>query len=220
MSHHDHGHGPHPPHGHAPHAHAEDAARDALGNPVDLARYLERLLGPERAEWQRPDDVVAALRLQPGARVCDVGAGAGYFTLRLARAVGPTGEVFAIEAEPRMVDVLRTRLEEHRIENVHATLATDGAGLPPEPVDRVLIVNAYHHFSAGVAYLRALAGVLRPGGTIVNIDFQDGELPIGPPAELRISRERFLEAAGAAGLRLVGEESFLPYQYFVSLAPV
>ena len=165
MSHHDHRHGPH-----AHHAHPADDARDALGNPVDLARYLERLEGPERAEWQRPDDVVAALRLQPGARVCDVGAGAGYFTLRLARAVGPTGKVFAIEAEPRMVDVLRTRLEEHRIENVHTTLATDGAGLPPEPVDRVLIVNAYHHFSAGPAYLRALAGVLRPGGTIVNVE--------------------------------------------------
>lgn len=151
--------------------------------------------------------------------MCDVGAGAGYLALRLARAVGPTCKVFAIEAEPRMVDVLRTRLEEHRIVNVHTTLATDGAGLPPEAVDRVLIVNAYHQFSAGVAYLRALAGVLRPGGTIVDVDVHDGELPIGPPAELRISRARFLEAAGAAGLRLVGEETFLPYPYFLSLAP-
>jgi cyclopropane fatty-acyl-phospholipid synthase-like methyltransferase len=190
-----------------------------LGNPADLARYLERLESPERAAWQRPDDVVAALRLRPGDRVCDVGAGPGYFTLRLARAVGPTGQVFAVEAEPRMVEVLRARLAEHGIENVHTTLATDGAALPPEPVDRILIVNAYHHFAGGEAYLRALAGALRPGGTLVNIDFQAGELPIGPPPELRISRERFLEAAGAAGLRLVGEESFLPYQYFMAFAP-
>jgi hypothetical protein len=68
-----------------------------------------------------------------------------------------------------------------------------------------------------VAYLRALSGLLRPGGNLVNVDFHGGDLPIGPPPELRISRERFLEGAQAAGLRLVGEESFLPYQYFLAL---
>lgn len=221
MPHHEHSHGPHGHHGHthAPGDHGADDARDALGNPADLARYLERLESPERAEWQRPDQVVAALKLQPGHRVCDVGAGSGYFTLRLARAVGPGGKVFAIEAEPRMLDVLLARLAHEKIDNVVAMLATDGIGLPPEPVDRVLIVNAFHHFTAGVAYLRALSGLLRPGGTIVNVDFHGGELPIGPPPELRVSRERFLEIAEAAGLRLVGEESFLPYQYFTSLAP-
>lgn len=225
MPHHDRDHAPHALHApHAHHAHDEhghhsptgDGARDVLGNPADLARYLERLDGPERAEWQRPDEVVAALKLRPGGRVCDVGAGPGYFTLRLARAVGPTGKVFAIDAEPRMLDVLHTRLEQEKLDNVLTMLATDGVGMPPEPVDRVLMVNAFHHFSAGVAYLRALSGLLRPGGTIVNVDFHGGDLPIGPPPELRISRERFLESAEAAGLRLVGEESFLPYQYFLS----
>jgi SAM-dependent methyltransferase len=215
---HGHGHGPHAHHGHTHDAHAPDGARDVLGNPADLAHYLERLESPERAEWQRPDQVVAALKLRPGDRVCDVGAGPGYFTLRLARAVGPSGKVFAIDAEPRMLAVLLDRLAQEKIENVVGTLATDGVGLPPEPVDRVLMVNAFHHFAAGVAYLRALSGLLRPGGTIVNVDFHGGDLPIGPPPELRISRERFLEGAEAAGLRLVGEESFLPYQYFLSLA--
>ena len=61
--------------------------------------------------------------------------------------------------------------------------------------------------------------MLRPGGTLVNVDFHGGDLPMGPPPELKVSRERFLECAEAAGLRFVGEESFLPYQYFVSLAP-
>jgi predicted methyltransferase len=141
-AHHAH-HAHHAPHEHAHHSHAGDGARDVLGNPADLARYLERLEGPERAEWQRPDEVVAALKLRPGDRVCDVGAGPGYFTLRLARAVGPSGKVFAIEAEPRMLDVLLTRLEQEQIDNVVATLATDGVGMPPEPVDRVLMVNAF-----------------------------------------------------------------------------
>lgn len=200
-------------------AHGHHAHHDPLGNPQDFEHYLERLESPERAEWQRPDAVVDALKLQPGQRVCDLGAGPGYFTLRLARAVGPTGKVFAIEAEPRMRDVLVRRLEAAHLTNVEPVLTVDGVGLPPEPVDRVLIVNAYHHFPDGIAYLRLLAEQLRPGGTIVNIDFHDGDLPIGPPPELRIPRERFLADAEAAGLALVGEETFLPYQYFVSLAP-
>lgn len=214
-SHHGHGH-----HGHGHHEHGHHEHRDPLGNPEDLAHYLERLEGPERADWQRPDAVVAALELRPGDRVCDVGAGPGYFTLRLARAVGPSGKVFVIEAEPRMRDLLVQRLADAHLTNVEPVLALDGRGLPPEPVDRVLIVNAYHHFADGEAYLRALAGQLRPGGTIVNIDFHGGELPIGPPAEMRIPRERFLAAAETAGLKLVDEETFLPYQYFVSLAPL
>jgi cyclopropane fatty-acyl-phospholipid synthase-like methyltransferase len=183
---------------------------------------LERLESADRAEWQKPEEVIAALALTPGDRVCDVGAGPGYFTLRLARAVGPTGKVYAIEAEPWMVDVLRGRVAEAGLANVTPVLATDALGLPPEPVDRVLIVNAYHHFESGVAYLRALAGCLRPGGTIVNVDFDasaEGEPSIGPPPELRISRERFLEAATAAGLGLAEERTFLPYQYYLSLRP-
>lgn len=224
MGHHHHDGGHHHGDGHA-HGHAQGHAhghagegRDALGNPEDLERYLERLESPERAEWQRPDEVVAALGLAPGGVACDVGAGPGYFTLRLARAVGAAGKVYAIEAEPRMLDVLLSRLERAGLGNVVASLARDGVGLPPEPVDRVLIVNAYHHFDAGVAYLRALGDRLRPGGTLVNVDFHGGELPIGPPPELRVPRERFLAEAESAGLRLVEEKTFLPYQYFLSLA--
>jgi ubiquinone/menaquinone biosynthesis C-methylase UbiE len=221
MGHHEHGHGHghHGHHGHAGGGHAHDGGRDALGNPEDLSAYLERLEGPERAAWQRPDEVVDALGLSPGDVVCDVGAGSGYFTLRLARAVGPTGKVFAIDAEPRILDVLRARLAEAALENVVPILAADGAGLPPAPVDRVLLVNAFHHLSDRVQYLRALAGCLRPGGRIVNVDFQGGELPVGPPPELKVSREAFLAAASEAGLRLVEERALLPYQYFLAVGP-
>lgn len=202
MGHHGHGHGHH---------------HDPFADPAALQAWLEKLEGPERAEWQRPDDVVAALKLSPGSVVCEVGAGPGYFTLRLARAVGATGRVHAIELEPRVLEILRHRLREAHVRNVHPLLSTNGLGLPPEPVDRVLIVNTFHHFEQGVAYLRALRGNLRPGGTIVNVDFQAGELPFGPPPEMRISREAFLELAAEAGLSLVEEHEFLPYQYFVAL---
>ncbi len=201
------------------HGHGHGHRHDRLGNPEDFAAYQARLEDPERVAWQKPDEVVAALRLAPGGVACDVGAGPGYFALRLARAVGPSGRVHAIDAEPRMLALLERRAREAGLANVQPLLAADGAGLPPEPVDAVLIVNTFHHFPDGAGYLRALAGRLRPGGRIVNVDFHDGELPVGPPPEMKISRDAFLAVASRAGLAVAREETFLPYQYLVVLEP-
>ncbi len=189
---------------------------DRLGNPHDLTAYLAKLEDPERVSWQRPDEVVARLGLRAGDVACDVGAGPGYFALRLALAVGASGRVHAIDAEPRMTELLERRAREAGLANVNPIVAADGAALPPEPVDLVLMVNAFHHFPDGAGYLRALAGRLRPGGRIVNVDFHAGELPVGPP-DHKISREEFVASARAAGLRVTREETFLPYQYFLVL---
>lgn len=211
-----HGHGG----GHAGAATEHGPGRDRHGNPEDLAAYLAKLEGPDRAAWQRPDEVVAALGLREGAVACDTGAGPGYFTLRLARAVGPTGRVHGIDVEPRMIALLRERARAAGLDNVHPILAGEGEPpLPPEPCDAILVVNTFHHFHDGPATLRALASRLAPGGRLVNVDFHDGELPVGPPPEHRISREAFLAAAGAAGLEVVDEQRFLPFQYFFALRP-
>ncbi len=208
-------------HGHQ-HGHGGEpgAGRDRHGNPEDLAAYLAKLEGPDRAAWQRPDEVVAALGLREGGVACDAGAGPGYFALRLARAVGPTGRVHAVDVEPRMIALLRERASAAGLSNVHPILAAEGEPpLPPEPCDAILVVNAFHHFPDGPATLRALAGRLAPGGRLVNVDFHAGELPVGPPPDHKVSREAFLAAAGAAELELVEEQRFLPYQYFLALRP-
>lgn len=218
MSDHGHGDGHGGGHGHGEHAHG--AGRDRHGNPEDLATYLAKLEGPDRAEWQRPDEVVAALGLREGAVACDAGAGPGYFALRLARAVGPGGRVHAIDVEPRMIALLRERASAAGIENVHPLLAKEGEPpLPPEPCDAILVVNAFHHFHDGPGTLRALAGRLAPGGRLVNVDFHAGELPVGPPPDHKVSREAFLAAVEAAGLEVAEERRFLPYQYFLALRP-
>jgi ubiquinone/menaquinone biosynthesis C-methylase UbiE len=80
-------------------------------------------------------------------------------------------------------------------------------------------VDTYHHFPDGPAYLRELTRALRPGGRIVNIDFHKRDLPVGPPMDHKVSREAFLSDAKAAGLKLVAEHEFLPYQYFLVLQP-
>ena len=148
---------------------------------------------------------------------CDLGAGPGYFAIRMARAVGPDGRVHAVDVEPRMLEVLARRAREAGVTNVHPHLAKNADASPPEPCDLVLLVNTFHHFPDGVAALRRLASTLKPGGRIANVDFYERELPVGPPPEHKVSRAAFLEAAGAAGLELAAEKTFLPYQYFVLL---
>lgn len=210
-----HGRGDGPPHagGHG----ADHGGRDRHGNPHDFATYLARLEDPERDAWQKPDEVVAALGLAEGAVACDLGTGPGLFAIRLARAVGPAGRVHAIDVDPRMLELLARRAAEAGVSNVKAHLAAGGEiALPPEPCDVVLVVNAFHHFASAEA-LRRLAGALRPGGRIAIVDFHDWELPVGPPAEHRLSRAAFLALAGEAGLEVAEERSFLPYQYFFLL---
>lgn len=206
-------------HGHE-HSHGHGRGRGKHGNPVDLDSYLVRLEGEDRIAWQKPDEVVRALRLRPGDSACDLGVGPGYFALRLARAVGPRGRVYAIDVEPRMIAVLRERLHASGLRNVRPILARGGKpALPPRRCAVILIVNTFHHFPDGPAALRALARRLAPGGRIVNVDFHKREMPVGPPIEHKVSREDFIGAARQAGLEVAAERSFLPYQYFLALRP-
>jgi ubiquinone/menaquinone biosynthesis C-methylase UbiE len=202
-------------------AHAADhwePGRDRFRNPPDLPAYIAAQEEPGRDRWQRPDQVLQALAIRAGQTVCDIGAGPGYFTLRVARLVGPRGRVYAVDVEPRILDALRARIEKRGVENVTPVLALGGNPLLPDGAcDLVLIVDTYHHFPDGPAYLRRLAKTLRPTGRIANIDFRKQATPIGPPQEHRISREEFLRDAAAAALTLARELTFLEDQYFIIL---
>jgi ubiquinone/menaquinone biosynthesis C-methylase UbiE len=203
------------------HKHPHERRDDRHRNPVDFERYLGKLESPDRAAWQKPDRVVEALGLRPGDVACDVGAGPGYLALRMARAVGPTGDVYAIDVDPRMIEAIGRRIGESGIENVHPILSRPGrAALPPRRCRVILVVNAFHHFPDGAAYLRRLAGRLAPGGRLVIVDFHRKELPVGPPPGHKISRAEVTAEALRAGLEVVRERRFLPYQYFLELAPV
>jgi ubiquinone/menaquinone biosynthesis C-methylase UbiE len=188
------------------------------GNPPDVARMVRRQLQRSRAAWQKPERVLRALGVRRGQIVADVGAGPGFWTLPLARRVGRRGRVFALDPEPAALEALRRRLAKGRVRNVTPVLNDDTAPMLPEGVcDLAVIVNVYHHFAEPAAFLKRVARCLKPGGRLVNIDWADRDTPKGPPAHRRIPPAVFLRHARQAGLALVKEHRFLPYQYFLVL---
>jgi cyclopropane fatty-acyl-phospholipid synthase-like methyltransferase len=181
----------------------------------DPQAYIAALEDPKRDAYQKPDEVLAALALEPGEKVADIGSGSGYFALRLARAVGEAGRVYAVDVSPEMVRHLNRRVRDARLTNVCSILAEPDDPLLPEPVDRFFVCDTWHHVEAQERYLALIKAALRPGGQVVMIDFHKRELPVGPPPAMKIAREDLVRQMESAGFRLAAEHTFLPYQYFL-----
>jgi ubiquinone/menaquinone biosynthesis C-methylase UbiE len=156
-----------------------------------------------------------ALAIEPGEIVADIGAGSGYFTLRLAHHVGPTGRVYGVDISPDMIRHLNQRVRDAGLLQVSTILALPEDPLLPQAVDRVLFVDVWHHIENRRAYLERLETRLKPGGEIVMIDFHKRDLPVGPPAAMKIAREDLIAEMATAGFRVAREHTFLPYQYFL-----
>ena len=177
---------------------------------------LGLLEAPDRDIWQRPDQIMDALGIAEASVVADVGAGSGWFTIRLARRVGPHGIVYAEDVQPEMLHAISRRVHAEGLVNVKTVLGkkTD-PGFPPSSLHAALLVGVYYEIEDRIAFLRNLASALRPDGRIGVVDFKlEGGGP-GPPTEERVGPEVVVRDAGAAGLRLLTQETFLPYQYFL-----
>ena len=168
---------------------------------------------PARDMWQLPDRVIAALNLERGQIVADIGAGTGYFSVRLAKSKA-SPKVYAVDIEPSMVSYLRERVAKEGLSNVTAVQAAADQPNLPEPVDLILIVNTYHHIGGREAYFRRLVKSIKPGGRVVIIDFKP-DSPEGPPKEFRFPLEQFKSEMGKAGYKLAAEHDFLPRQQFL-----
>ena len=179
----------------------------------DPAQWAQRFESPAREAWQQPDLVVASLALAPDARVADVGAGTGYFSVRLARAASQ-GRVWAVDVEPTMVRWVLDRAHRENIGNLTAVLAAPDDALLPEPVDLVLVVDTYHHISARTAYFTRLRSALRPHGRVAIVDFRL-DSPEGPPIAMRLAPEVVRAEMAAAGFTLAGSLDTLPRQYML-----
>ncbi len=199
---------------------APAAAQDLVPHrPLFPPQDLGILEGPDRDAWQMPDEVMDALGIADGATVADLGAGGGWFTVRLARRVGPSGRVYAQDIQPQMIESISRRVSREGLANVSTVLGTADDPRLPGALDAVLIVGTYPEISDPVTLLRRVAAALKPDGRIGIVDFTlEGGGP-GPPLEERIEPAEVIENAGRAGLRLLAHERFLRYQYLLVFAP-
>ena len=175
--------------------------------------WAARFDDPARDAWQKPDMVIAALNLKPGQSVADVGAGTGYFTVRLAK-LGASPKVYASDIEPAMVTYLKERAAKEGLKNIFPVLAAADTPNLPEPVDVVLIVDTYHHIGDREAYFRRLTKSLKPGGRVAIIDYRP-DSPEGPPKEFRFPPEQCISEMQRAGFKLAAQHDFLPRQHFL-----
>jgi ubiquinone/menaquinone biosynthesis C-methylase UbiE len=180
---------------------------------------LGLLEGPDRDAWQRPERVMDALRIGEGSVVADLGAGGGWFTIRLARRVGPNGLVYAEDIQRQMIESIQRRVERERLRNVKTVLGTPADPLLPGSVDAVLIVNAYSEMERPVVLLRNVAARLKPAGRVGIIDFKKDGWGPGPPLEERVEPDEVIRDAEVAGLQLLTRETFLRYQYMLVFGP-
>jgi predicted methyltransferase len=180
---------------------------------------LGLLEGPDREAWQKPDEIMDALGIADGSRVADIGAGAGWFTIRLARRVGPNGVVFSTDVQRQMLEAVRRRVAREGLLNVETRLGSDtNPNLPSRWLDAVLVVDTYPEVEDRVTFLRNLAAALKPGGRIGIVNYKPGRGGPGPaPGEgVRVESTAVERDAEAAGLRVVGRQTLL-YQYLLVL---
>jgi SAM-dependent methyltransferase len=170
---------------------------------------------PKRDAWQKPHEVIQALKLKPDSVVADIGSGTGYFAARFAHMV-PKGKVYGVDTEPDMVKYLAERAKREGLKNVTAVHGKPGDPRLPEKADLIIFVDVYHHVEDRERYFRQLQNSLKPDGRVAIIDFRM-DSPVGPPRAARIAPEVVKSEMQAAGYRLAEEHEFLPHQYFLVL---
>lgn len=180
------------------------------------ARGAPWLVRPEREEEERPEEVLDALKIKPGDVVADVGAGVGYFSLRIALRVGKTGKVLAVDIQQAMLDQLVKARDEAKLENLLPILGTEtDPKLPVEGVDLALLVDVYHEFSHPVEMMEKIRAALKPTGRLVLVEYR-GEDPTVPIRPLHKMTERqVLDEIVPMGFRHLETLHFLPRQHVI-----
>ena len=193
------------------------AADQLASRPAE--EWIKTLDGPARVASLKIDEVVAAMRLQSGQIVADIGAGPGLFEPALAKAVGPRGRVYAVEIDAGFFPEIRKRAAAAQVPNVETVLGkfTDPA-LPAKNVDAAFFNDVIHHVEKRGDYLNALARYLSPGGRIVVVDYEPGKGPHNGQPELEVSREQLAAWMRAAGLHQVDDVKMFPDKYFLVFA--
>ena len=200
------------------------ASKDGIGVRY-MGREIARVMGWQAADWlerderqaeERTDLLIDELHLAPGMRVADVGAGTGFVSRRLARAVGPQGRVEAVDVQPQMVEMLTKRARNENLGQLHPVLgAEDDVRLPPDSVDMAIMVDVYHELAHPYEILASITRALRPGGRVVFVEYraEDPQVPIKPLHKMSV--EQVKREALALPLRFERVAEPLPWQHII-----
>ena len=184
--------------------------------PVMGTGGADWLVRPEREAEEAPDAALEAIGIARGATVADVGAGAGYFTWRLAERVGPSGKVYANDIQPAMLELLRKNIEARHLANVEPVLGVeDDPRLPAGRIDLVLLVDVYHEFSEPEKMLRKIRESLKPDGRLVLLEYrkEDPNIPIRPEHKMSVAEVR--AEVEPEGFRFEKNLNTLPRQHIL-----
>ncbi len=199
------------------------AANSYLGRPIAKpmsflgSDWLDR---PDRAQTEQPDKVVDALHVVPGSTVADVGAGTGYFSIRIARKVLPGGRVIATDIQPQMLKMLEANAKTAGVENITTVLCTEtDAKLPLASIDLALMVDVYHELARPAETLAQVRAALKPGGRVALVEYrgEDATVPIKPEHKTTLAQLRL--ELGRAGFALTEDLEFLKHQRVVIFEP-
>jgi ubiquinone/menaquinone biosynthesis C-methylase UbiE len=167
-----------------------------------------------RAREENPEKLLKALSLKQGQTICDFGCGNGYYTIRLAKRLGPQGTVYAVDIQPEMLDLLARAVKPRGLKNVKPVLATEkDPGLPPGAFDMVLMVDVYHELSNPTGALATVRKSLKPEGRLVLVEFreEDPTVPILPLHKM--SQAQVMKEITANGFKLIAQFDDLPWQH-------
>jgi ubiquinone/menaquinone biosynthesis C-methylase UbiE len=194
---------------------------DGIGK-VYMGREIAHVMGHEGADWlerperitqEQPDRVIDAMQLKPTDVVADIGAGTGYFSIRIARKV-PQGSVIGEDIQPEMIDLMKANIAQAGLGNVHPLLGTtEDPHLPPGSVDKVLMVDAYHEFDMPKEMMQGIVSGLKPDGQVVFVEYrgEDPAVPILPHHKMTVAQ--LSTEMSAVGLHLVRSYEDLPWQH-------
>ena len=216
----------------------ENPLRYEYGNPHDpngigkfyMGREIAQIMGYRGSDWleraereweERPSLLVELLALQKGHRVADIGAGSGYFSLPMAKLVGPEGRVLAVDIQTEMLDLIRAKMGRLGIENIELILGTEtDPRLPPRSLDLVLMVDVYHEFSHPWEMMQKVCHALRPGGQVVFMEYR-GEDPSVPIKRVhKMTEKQVKKEMTPHPLRWLGTIHTLPRQHVIFFAKI
>lgn len=194
---------------------------------VYMGREVAQVMGHEGADWlerpereveERPATVIEAMQLGPKDVVADIGAGTGYFSIRIARRI-PEGQVLAEDIQPEMLDSMHQAIVQAGAGNVKPVLGTtDDPHLPAGSVDKVLMVNSYHEWDKPLEMMQAIVRSLKPDGQVIFVEYrgEDSSVPIKPLHKMTVAQ--LSTEMEAVGLHLVRRSEDLPWQHILVFA--